>query len=272
MESTADTPNPYALGHSPTKKVKIEAADFKFKPHVFYVAHILGGLYEFIWCDHGKNPGDEGFVPNAVNVVKKKIIVSPGGVELTNKVFQGLQIQYVFYRRAPNGSIKTNVSEAKNGIHYKQHVFVRTNKVEESGGKRFGTPSEQTLIQLKRENERLNMVMDEKKQVKITNTYAIGKDGPLIPKNPDGSLVSADHFLLDDDVVTLMEDNCLLLKDEGENFFKNYPDIAAVYFNPERPTYPASVKKYGFIDKAIAPASAEISEIDPKDIDKFRAA
>ncbi|MGL4350147.1 MAG: hypothetical protein ACRCT2_06200, partial [Plesiomonas shigelloides] len=72
--------------------------------------------------------------------------------------------------------------------------------------------------------------------------YAIAS--PVHEKNlDDGEPVSLDHYLVDSDVIRVMEDSCWWLSD---NFASS--KAADMYFNPNRKTYPREARKYGFID------------------------
>jgi hypothetical protein len=237
--------NKYAIGYSPKKPIKQEIKASQKSSHMFYLCSIRGGFFEVAYLNHGRNCHDDGYYPHTVNLVRG------GGTFLdkNNRVQSDERlVQHGFlncyFRRGPDGEILTNITVSR-GLTWNRRLLLKCNTPEDAiNGGRTDEQMIDTLATLCRVTVDLNARIDLNSRV--TNDYAYAQ--PVHEKNPvDGEDVSLDHYLLDRDVVEVLEGNCDIL---GPTFAVDYPEVASVYFDPYRATYPPEVHKYGWVDSA----------------------
>lgn len=73
--------------------------------------------------------------------------------------------------------------------------------------------------------------------------YKIGKD--LTPEDTNNAK-SLDHYLLDDDIKTIMEKHCTGL---GPDWVEKNVDMSKWFFDENRSTYPAFAHDWGYVSK-----------------------
>lgn len=201
-------------------------------PDTFYIADTMGSLHNVIYLDSGKNPYRDGNMPHTVGVVSGEGVyeASENVVHIEERL-RDIGIHYVFRRRGPDGE-KTD-----------RHILLLVKEPWMLDDLKAGRTDEHLLDDLtvvKKVTEELNASIDTA-SVGVRK-YAIAS--PVHEKNPDdGEPVSLDHYLVDSDVIRVMEDGPWSL-DETFAFSK----AADLYFNPNRNNYPAEARKYGFIN------------------------
>ena len=201
-------------------------------PDTFYIADTIGNLHNVIYLESGKNPNHDGHMPHTIEVVRgDRVYEASKNVVHIEERLQDIGIHYAFRRRGPDGK-KTDC-----------HILLLVKEPWMLDDLKAGRTDQHLIDDLtivKKVTEELNASID-------TASVGVRKyatASPVHEKNPvDGEHVSLDHYLVDSDVIRVMEDGPWAL-DETFAFSK----AADLYFNPNRRTYPAEARKYGFIN------------------------
>lgn len=248
--------NPYAYGFSPTKVMKLdeETGGPKKYPHVYRLSAVRGGYYEIVWLDHGRNANDDGYNPYILALARGNgSFVDRNNVVHLNSTLVDMGILDYFIRRGNNGEALRNET-ASNGTYWNRRVLLRFIASTESGPERTVADMRADLNTLCVLTPALNREVDPNSR--ITNSYVSSE--PVFPTNPgDEELMSLDHYLLDEDVVRVMEAHNQAL---SPTFAADHPEAASVYFNPFRTTYPNSAHKYGFSNRS--PGGSVVGSIE----------
>ena len=238
--------NLYASAFSPRKPVKYSGGVGNKIVHMYFICSVRGGIFEVAFLEHGRVALDEGFHPHT-----KSLIRGGGAFEAKNLVVHSddrltdMGFVSVHFRRGQDGDARRNVTMS-NGDRWKQHVLLRCNTTEEIIKGRTDDDMSNTLHMVCQVTSEWNKKLGNNSRV--ANEYSYAK--PLHEKNPiDGESVSLDHYLLDHEVLDVMVTYCPIL---SPTFAGDHPDIAAVYFTPNRASYPEGSYKFGFVDGGFA--------------------
>lgn len=194
------------------------------EPHIFRMIAVYGRLYYVIFADNAKNDGKEGFIDHTTELVKGKGVYEsdPNIIHIDERLFD-IGIHAAYPRRDdPSRTVLLLKKES-----WMQYTY--NNMVED-------------LLLVKKVTEELNASVD----IQLTKMHNYKIALPVL-SNAFGNKTkfSLDHFLEDEHVVDVIEDSNWIL---GPNF--SNCGAAAMYFNPERKTFPLRAQKYGFIDKS----------------------
>jgi hypothetical protein len=97
----------------------------------------------------------------------------------------------------------------------------------------------------------------------------------------EGQTYSMNMFLLDEDIVQLMKDYVVGIKDEGKMWAKNHPDAAKAFFHPHTRILPESADQFGFVPSAVVinvgateeqeetGDSQELTELEPSKLKEY---
>lgn len=272
--------NPYAIGHSPAKsKSKIphhKPVLSKHKAHTLCVRPTRGHMVEIIISEHPFKVNTDAFMPNIYHLLhddeckgKEGIVLSHeqlNDLGISKEPLEELGIRNWYELRGPDG----RPVASGDGEKFPRRVITKVNEAEQI---KFGRKKKAMLTDLEK------LTSFAQKVANATNKYETVYEADIEirgERNPnDGKLVTIDHYLLDEDVVELMETN---LKDpEMEildiDFVKNYFDVACAYFNPYRKDLPESARQYGFpMGSALIEMTGMASKanaIDEQDMEEF---
>lgn len=239
---------PWLKGHSPVKQVKTEIVERDVRPHIFRVHYTLGGLYEIYTLDHGRNRYDDGYWPYTIRLLRTGPFTSNGRTVGIPRILD-TEISDAVYRRGPDGDILRNATAPTDGgLPYPRRAAVRCNTFEEIIRGRTEEDSLRSCGQVMRVTMEANAMVDEARRGP-RNRYEVSPN-IVRERRANGDLVGLDFYLLDDDVVRIMMRNCTLLFNEDEtpnaNFVRDNPEVAAVYFDPDRTSFPDICRQWGF--------------------------
>lgn len=201
-------------------------------PDTFFIADTIGNLHNVIYLESGKNLYSDGHMPHTIGVVRGEGVyeASENVVHIEERL-EDIGIHYVFRRRGPDGEKTDRLILL---------LVKEPSMLDDLEADRTDQHLINDLTVVKKVTEELNASIDTA-SIGV-HKYAIAS--PVHEKNlDDGEPVSLDHYLVDSDVIRVMEDSCWCLDDKFA-----FSKAADMYFNPNRKTYPHEARKYGFID------------------------
>lgn len=195
------------------------------------IAAIRGWHYNIIYSISGSDDHVDGHLAKTIDLMQGErytdLGLSPKDWGDIDEGLSAIGIQEAFCsRRDPS-----------------RKIILQSRSTHVMGNIKNGAAADQSMVEDLRIVKDLTEQLNELLFLTMKEWHEYNIAPPIRKTNEDGELVSLDYYLLDPDVIYVMENSGFILDPD----FAHSED-AAMFFSPGRKSYPKGVRKYGFVD------------------------